>query len=176
MKRASFETREVKFLPAPLPAIDGDGVFEGYASLFGVADLGRDIVMPGAFAESLRRRGAGGIRMLWQHDPSEPIGRWIAAEEDARGLRVRGKLNLAVERAREIHALMREGAIDGLSIGFKVERARADKASGLRRLERLDLWEISVVTFPMLPGARVSQVKDLGLAGAIRRTAERLFS
>lgn len=151
--------REIKLLAEPIAALTDDGVFEGYASLFGLADLGKDTVVPGAFAASLARRGVGGVRMLWQHDPGEPIGRWMSIEEDARGLRVRGKLNLAVTRAREIHALMKEGAVDGLSIGYRVERARHDRVSGLRRLERLDLWEISVVTFPMLPGARVSGVK-----------------
>jgi HK97 family phage prohead protease len=135
------------------------GLFEGYASLFGVADLGRDVVEPGAFRESLARRGARGIKLLWQHDPGEPIGRWLALAEDARGLKVRGQLNLAVGRAREIHALMREGAIDGLSIGFRTERARTDVKSGLRRIAKVDLWEISLVTFPMLPGARVGAVK-----------------
>jgi uncharacterized protein len=133
--------------------------------------------------------------MLWQHDPAQPIGRWLAIREDARGLLVRGRLNLAVERAREIHALLKEGAVDGLSIGFRVERARRERATGLRRLERLDLWEISLVTFPMLPGARVGAVKrhrspsprsgfarvgppphrGEGLARAIRRAARRLF-
>jgi HK97 family phage prohead protease len=149
---------EVKLLAAPLAAVTEAGMFEGYASLFGVADLGGDLVLPGAFSASLARRGAGGVRMLWQHDPAQPIGRWTAIVEDGRGLRVRGQLNLAVARAREIHALMKEGAVDGLSIGFRVERARRDRA-GVRRLERLDLWEISLVTFPMLPGARVSGVK-----------------
>jgi HK97 family phage prohead protease len=150
--------REVKLLAAPLASVAG-GVFEGYASLFGVADLGKDVVAPGAFNASLARRGVRGVRMLWQHDPAEPIGRWLAIAEDSRGLFVRGRLNLAVARAREIHALMKEGAIDGLSIGFRAERARHDRTSGLRRLERLDLWEISLVTFPMLPGARVEAVK-----------------
>jgi uncharacterized protein len=183
--------RETKLLPAPLAGVTEDGVFEGYASLFNVADLGKDTVVPGAFAESLSRRSVAGIRMLFQHDPAEPIGRWLAIAEDARGLRVRGKLNLAVARAREIHALMREGAIDGLSIGFRVERARSDRA-GLRRLEKLDLWEISVVTFPMQPGARVNALSLHGrgptrarrerregsdaLALAIRRATRRLFS
>jgi HK97 family phage prohead protease len=180
--------REVKLLAEPLRTVETDGVFEGYASLFGVVDLGRDVVSPGAFAESLRRRGAGGIRMLWQHDPAEPIGRWLSVAEDARGLRVRGRLNLAVERAREIHALLREGAVDGLSIGFRVLRARPERSTGLRHLEALDLWEISLVTFPMLPGARVSAVKRQdrsralmpppafdGLPGVIRRCAGRLF-
>jgi HK97 family phage prohead protease len=182
--------REVKLLAQPLGTVDLDGVFEGYASLFGVADLGKDVVMPGAFAASLAQRGASAIRMLWQHDPAEPIGRWLDIAEDARGLRVRGKLNLAVERAREIHALMRDGAVDGLSIGFKVERARSERPTGLRRLEKLDLWEISIVTFPMLPGARVSTVKRRTarnpaaqratargeLAEAIRRATVRLRS
>ena len=171
-------TQERKFLAEPVNGVDADGVFEGYASLFGEADLGKDVVMPGAFAGSLRKRGAAEVRLLWQHDPGQPIGRWLQIEEDRRGLRVRGKLNLAVERARDIHALMREGAVDGLSIGFRVERARAERPTGLRRLEKLDLWEISVVTFPMLPGARVETVKHAapGLAASIRRAAGRMLS
>ena len=167
--------REQKLLAAPLAGVAEDGTFEGYASLFGVADLGKDVVAPGAFTASLAARGAAGIRMLWQHDPAEPIGRWLAIAEDSRGLRVRGALNLAVGRAREIRALMLDGAVDGLSIGFRVERARTDRA-GLRRIEKLDLWEISVVTFPMLPGARVGAVKGAVLSDAIRRAARRLFA
>lgn len=175
---------EVKLLPAGVASVGEDGVFEGYASLFGVPDLGKDVVSPGAFADSLRRRGVGGVRLLFQHDPAQPIGRWLALAEDPRGLRVRGKLNLAVARAREIHALLREGAVDGLSIGFRVERARQERATGLRRLDKLDLWEVSIVTFPMLPGARVSGVKrSIGgnhsdrrdLACLIRTTARRLW-
>ncbi|WP_445501835.1 HK97 family phage prohead protease [Microvirga sp. G4-2] len=171
-------TQEMKFLSQPLNAVDAGGVFEGYASLFGIADLGKDVVMPGAFTDSLKKREASAVRLLWQHDPATPIGRWLSIEEDRRGLRVRGKLNLAVERARDIHALMREGAVDGLSIGFRVERARVERPTGLRRLEKLDLWEISVVTFPMLPGARVETVKQVpkNLASSIRATAARLFS
>jgi HK97 family phage prohead protease len=171
-------TQEMKFLAEPLNTVDVDGVFEGYASLFGVTDLGKDVVMPGAFADTLKKRAASAVRLLWQHDPGTPIGRWLSIEEDRRGLRVRGKLNLAVERARDIHALMREGAVDGLSIGFRVERARAERPTGVRRLEKLDLWEISVVTFPMLPGARVETVKQAphNLASSIRATATRLFS
>lgn len=156
--------RESKFLALPPARIRPDGLFEGYASLFGIADLGKDVVEPGAFRESLARRGPGGIKLLWQHDPAEPLGRWVALSEDARGLFVRGQLSLTVSRAREIHALMREGAIDGLSIGFRSEKARTEPRSGLRRLERIDLWEISIVTFPMLPQARVSAVKALRCA------------
>ncbi|PXW56278.1 hypothetical protein C7450_10827 [Chelatococcus asaccharovorans] len=153
-----------------LAAAQAPGLFEGYASLFGVPDLGRDVVERGAFRDSLGRRGAQGVKLLWQHDPGEPIGRWLAVGEDARGLKVRGQLNLAVARAREIHALMRDGAVDGLSIGFRVERARTDPRDGLRHIARLDLWEISLVTFPMLPGARVGSVKRGPLPRAIADT------
>ena len=131
-----------------------DGHFTGYASLFGVPDLGRDTVAPGAFAASLARRGAAGVRMLWQHDPAEPIGTWLSLAEDARGLRVAGRLNLAVQRAREIDALMRDRALDGLSIGFRVTRAVPER--GGRRLLAIDLWEVSLVTFPLQPEARVA--------------------
>ena len=170
---------EVKFLGDPGLVLSGEGEFEGYASLFDVPDLGRDVVMPGAFAESLARRGVAAIRMLWQHDPAEPIGRWLSVDEDRRGLRVRGRLNSSVGRAREIAALLREGAIDGLSIGYRVVEADRDRARGLRRLIRIDLWEISLVTFPMLPGARVEArppdpVGATALSLAIRRAARRL--
>ncbi len=159
------------------PAGSEDGILEGYASLFGVPDLGRDVVERGAFRASLARRGAAGVRLLWQHDPAQPLGRWLAIVEDERGLFVRGRLNLAVSRAREILALLRDGAIDGLSIGFRTDKADADPRTGLRRLKAIDLWEISLVTFPLLPGARVGALKadplrdtcPEGLAAAIRR-------
>lgn len=161
---ASPFARETKLLALPPARIHPGGLFEGYASLFSIADLGKDVVEPGAFRESLTRRGPAGIKLLWQHDPAEPIGRWVSLHEDSRGLFVRGQLSLAVGRAREILALMREGAVDGLSIGFKAERTRTEPRTGLRRLQRVDLWEISLVTFPMLPQARVSAVKALPCA------------
>lgn len=153
--------REVKFFAGAPEAVAADGTFEGYASLFGVPDVGKDVVEAGAFRLSLARRGIRGVKLLWQHDPAEPIGRWLALTEDARGLRVTGRLNLAVARARELHALMRDGAVDGLSIGFRADKARTDPRTGVRRLTAVDLWEISVVTFPMLPGARVERVKGM---------------
>ena len=168
MRAAGFPHGEVKFLGGEVRRVGEDGLIAGYASLFGVADLGRDIVERGAFRDSLARHGASGIRMLWQHDPGEPVGRWLSVSEDARGLLVRGRLNLAVRRAREIAALIGEGGLDGLSIGFRVVEA-AKGAGGSRRLLKLDLWEISIVTFPMLPGARLGTVKreavPLPLAG-----------
>jgi HK97 family phage prohead protease len=102
--------------------------------------------------------------MLFQHDPAMPIGVWKDIREDSRGLFVRGRLMPEVAKAREVLALMRAGAIDGLSIGFRTVRGRTDAKSGVRRLIEVDLWEISVVTFPMLPAARVSAVK--GMRGA----------
>ncbi|CCB65607.1 MULTISPECIES: HK97 family phage prohead protease [unclassified Hyphomicrobium] len=145
-------------LPLEAKSLD-DGVFEGYASLFNREDLGHDVIAPGAFRDSLLNRGAARIKMLFQHDPGEPIGVWDEIREDARGLYVRGRLMTAVAKAREVFALMRAGALDGLSIGFKAVKARRDASTGVRRLEKVDLWEISVVTFPMLPGARVESVK-----------------
>lgn len=149
----------------------GQGVFTGYASLFNRKDGQGDVVMPGAFLDSLRNRGVGGIRMLFQHNPAEPVGSWIDIAEDARGLRVRGRLNTKVQRGRELLALLEGGGLDGLSIGFKTVRARTDRAGGARKLYEIDLWEISLVTFPMLDGARVSAVKM-----AARARAEAFFS
>lgn len=140
--------------------VEPDGTFEGYASLFGLVDLGGDEVVHGAFARSLAQKGPRAIRMLWQHDPSLPIGSWVSIKEDQRGLRVKGRLNLAVARARETLALLKEGAVDGLSIGFRVKTARKSADGGIRRLLDIDLWEISIVTFPMLRQARITSVKQ----------------
>ena len=134
----------------------GRGEFEGYASLFGVADSAGDVVMAGAFAASLARRGTAGIRMLFQHDASRPIGAWLELREDSRGLLVRGRLAAEVQQAEELGHLLHAGAIDGLSIGFRAVVATRDRATRQRRLTKVDLWEISLVTFPMLEGARVT--------------------
>lgn len=154
--------QEVKFAEADLTEVLPDGSFAGYASLFGEADLGRDVMMPGAFKASIRARGAAGIRMLFQHDPAVPIGVWREIREDARGLFVRGRLTTEVEKAREVLALMRAGAIDGLSIGFRTVKARVEPKTRVRKLIAVDLWEISIVTFPLLAGARVRSVKHHG--------------
>ena len=172
---------ETKFAGAPLAKVSADGAFEGYASLFDVIDLGRDKVAPGAFRECLLRKPVRAIKLLWQHDPAIPLGVWKDISEDARGLKVQGQLDLSVAKAREVHALMRSGAVDGLSIGFRTERSRKDAGTGVRRLEKLDLWEVSIVTFPMLPGARVATIKRLkppvsppALVAAIRLSTARL--
>ena len=164
---------EVKFTCLDLKAVEVDGSFEGYASLFNREDLSHDIVLPGAFSETLRQRGAQGVKMLFQHDANQPIGVWTTLKEDARGLYAHGRLMPEVAKAREVHALMRAGALDGLSIGFRTVKGRRDRASGVRRLEKVDLWEISVVTFPLLPEARIATMKGRLDAGSTEREFER---
>ncbi len=153
----------------PLQAVSGHGTFVGYASLFNKRDQAGDIVMPGAFADSLKKRGAEGIRMLFQHDPSEPIGAWLDLHENQRGLWVRGRLDTNVQRGRELLSLLESGGIDGLSIGFKTVAATQDRTLRARRITKIDLWEISLVTFPMLEGARVDSMKHRAraLAGQV---------
>ena len=145
---------------APRTTIDADGTVEGYASLFGEIDQARDMVMRGAFAQTLAQRNIRRIPMLFQHDPSEPVGIWLELREDHRGLFARGRLIPEVARGRELLSLLRAGAIDGLSIGFRTSKARIDPRTRIRRLLAVDLWEISIVTFPLLAGARVRAVKQ----------------
>ena len=140
--------------------IDSDGTVEGYASLFGEVDAARDMVMPGAFAQTLRQRDLRRIPMLFQHDPSEPIGIWLELREDYRGLYARGRLIPDVKRAAEVLALLKAGTSDGLSIGFRTVKGRVDPKTRIRKLEAVDLWEISIVTFPLLAAARVRAVKE----------------
>ncbi len=133
---------------------EGGLVIEGYASLWGVADLNRDVVARGAFDRSLAVGGAGGVRMLHQHEGRAPVGVWEEMREDDRGLWVRGRIMNWSAEARFARALARAGALDGLSIGFRSQRARRE--GRLRVLVEVELWEVSLVTFPMLPGARFS--------------------
>lgn len=136
----------------------------GYASVFGVRDQGGDVVLPGAYGASLKRMAREGrrVRMLWQHDPAQPIGVWDEVAEDAVGLRVKGRVLTELAQGREAAALLAAGAIDGLSIGYRTLRAERD-GKGQRLLAELDLWEVSLVTFPMLPEARVSAKAATGL-------------
>lgn len=137
---------------------DQDGVFEGYASVFGVVDQGMDVVERGAFRKSL---GTRKVKMLWQHDMSQPIGVWDEIYEDERGLFVRGRLLKEVEKGREAMALLRAGAIDSMSIGYRTMEAIPEGDGRVRKLMEVDLFEISLVTFPMLPDAKVTNVKSI---------------
>jgi len=144
---------ETKFVSLEQAEITGT-LISGYASFFGEADQNGDIVEPGAFAKSLARLKTERrkVKLLWQHDPNQPIGVWDDVGEDMAGLRVKGRLLADVARGAEAAVLLEAGAIDGLSIGYRT--VRAEKAGAGRRLIELDLWEVSLVTFPMLPTAR----------------------
>lgn len=147
----------------------------GYASLFGACDQGGDIVTKGAYEKSLRRLQAAGrrVKMLWQHDPSEPIGIWDEVHEDEKGLYVKGRILTDVARGREAIALIEAGAIDGLSIGYRTKKATRD-GEGRRHLAELELWEVSLVTFPMLADARVGAKGETLDADVLRELAAAL--
>jgi len=152
--------RKFQRMDAGLTVTDGCQV-EGYASLFGKRDQGGDVVEPGAYKGSLIRLGTKGarVKMLWQHDPAQPIGVWDEVREDTTGLWVKGRILTEVAKGREAVALLAAGAIDGLSIGYRTVRAERD-GKGQRRLSELELWEVSLVTFPMLQEARVQAKSD----------------
>lgn len=136
-----------------------DGTFEGYASVFGVVDQGYDVVERGAFVKSLARRKP---KMLWQHEMDKPIGVWDEVREDERGLYVKGRLLTEVAKGREALALLKAGAIDSMSIGYRTVEATMEQGDRMiRKLLEVDLFEISIVTFPMLPDAKVTGVKSI---------------
>ncbi|WP_299030704.1 HK97 family phage prohead protease [uncultured Sulfitobacter sp.] len=141
--------------------VEGGVEIKGYASFFGDVDQGNDVVQKGAYAASLKalRAARRGVKMLWQHDPAQPIGVWDEVREDARGLFVKGRILQSVEKGREAIALIDAGAIDGLSIGYRTVKATKN-TKGQRLLQELELWEVSLVTFPMLPSARVGAKAD----------------
>ena len=137
---------------------DENGIFEGYASVFDVVDQGMDVVSRGAFTKSITARKP---KMLWQHDPSQVIGVWDEVREDERGLFVKGRLLKDVVKGREAMALMRHGAIDSMSIGYKTIAATEEGSGAVRRLLEVDLYEVSVVTFPMLEAAKITDIKSI---------------
>lgn len=155
-----LETKFARFGAGVQVQEDG-AVIEGYASLFGACDHGGDVVSKGAYAASLQKTAAEGrkIKMLWQHDPVQPIGVWDEVREDAKGLWVKGRLLSTIGKGREAAALIAAGAIDGLSIGYRTVKARKND-KGQRLLDELELWEVSLVTFPMLQTARVTAKSD----------------
>lgn len=142
--------------------IQGDGRFTGYASTFGGdPDSYGDIIAPGAFQASLNANGYGGngVKMLWQHDTDDPIGMWTVLREDAKGLYVEGQLVLEVQKAKEAYALLKVGAVNTMSIGFRIKAFSEDRDKGVRVLEEIELYEISLVTFPANVSATITSVK-----------------
>lgn len=136
------------------------GVFTGYASVFGIPDLQADIIIPGAFQKAVTAFKAGRRtpRLLWQHDTSRPIGRILALAEDPRGLKITAQLALNAPGAADAYALLKAGALDGLSVGFRPLKTQPDPARRLRLIREAELWEVSLVTFAANPEARVSAV------------------
>ena len=145
-------------VPFQIKAVSDDGLFSGYGSVFGVIDSYKEIVAQGAFSESLQKRTPA---MLWQHRSGEPIGVYSALREDQTGLYVEGKLALKTARGAEAYELLKMGAISGLSIGFVTRDDSYDRVTGIRTLKKLDLWEVSLVTFPANESARISGVKSI---------------
>ncbi|GAB4184023.1 MAG: HK97 family phage prohead protease [Thalassobaculales bacterium] len=148
-------------------AIEPDGTFAGYGSVFGTIDAFGDTIASGAFRASLAQHAARGTMpaLLWQHRDEAPIGTWLSMEEDATGLACVGKLTLSVAQAAEAYALLKARSITGLSIGFKAV-AWTNAPSGVRLLTEIDLWEVSIVTFPANLAARVTEVRSA--PGSIR--------
>lgn len=136
-----------------------DGTFAGYASVFGIVDGQNDVIMQGAFTHTLKKR-AGAVRLLWQHQAGEPIGVFTTIREDAHGLYVEGRLLLELQRGLEAYTLLKNLAINGLSIGYSVKEADYNPEIGIRLITKVDLWEISLVTFPANEEAVVMRVKE----------------
>lgn len=157
MERKSLDCRfEVK-------SINADGTFEGYGSVFGVKDSYNDIVVKGAFVESLDAHRKSGTMpaLLWQHNSDEPIGVYTEMREDDLGLYVKGQLALKTQRGAEAHELLKMKAISGMSIGYSVQDYSYEKETGITTLSKLKLYETSLVTFPANTSARVSAVKSI---------------
>lgn len=146
-----------------LKAINEDGTFEGYGSVFGVKDSYDDIIVHGAFTETLAAHKAAGTMpaLLWQHRSGEPIGVFTDMSEDNIGLKVAGKLALKTVRGAEAHELLKMKAISGMSIGFVTREDSYDRVTGIRTIKKVDLWETSLVTFPANGAARVQNVKSI---------------
>lgn len=176
-KRDASSAREVRSCVLEIRAVSDDGTIEGYGSVFGVRDDYDDVIAAGAFVDSLKAHKAAGTMpaMLWQHDADEPIGVWSEMTEDAKGLRVKGQLALETVRGKEAHALLKLGALNGLSIGFVSKQWAYDRESEVRTLTEIDLWEVSLVTFPANSKARVTNVKASADEITTPKDAERIL-
>lgn len=146
-----------------LKALSDSGQFTGYGSVFGVKDVFDEIVAPGAFVDSLAEQQAKGRKpaLLWQHRSAEPLGVWKEMKEDNVGLWGEGQLALSTVRGAEAHVLLKMGALSGLSIGYRTREDSFDRVTGVLTLKKLDLLEVSLVTFPANDAARVQDVKTI---------------
>jgi HK97 family phage prohead protease len=169
---------EVRAFSFEVRATSEDGTVEGYGSVFGVKDAYEDVIAVGAFVDSLKAHKAAGTMpaMLWQHDSDEPCGVWDEMAEDAKGLKVKGRLAMETVKGREAYSLLKMGALSGLSIGFVSQEWSYDRETEIRTLIKIDLWEVSLVTFPANGKARVTGVKaiDVTEVSTIRQAEKAL--
>jgi uncharacterized protein len=169
LNKAAHKSRAQSTYNFEIKSLSADGTFAGYASVFNVVDSQQDVVLPGAFKSSLKARTQP-VQLLWQHQWEHPIGVVESIFEDGRGLFIKGKLLMEVTQAREAHALLKAGVIRGLSIGYSVKRSERDPYTGVRRLQEVELWEVSIVTLPANEAAQVTVVKsaDTEMAALVR--------
>lgn len=162
---------EYKFLPLSLEAkAADDGLFAGYGAVFGNIDSDKDLIVPGAFKRTMEK--GSNVRLLWQHRRDEVIGKWVSMREDSNGLYMEGKFTKGVQKADEAYLLMKDGAIDGLSIGYDVPKDGFERKGDVRYLKHLNLHEVSVVTFPANDRARVSGVKAMDAIESMKSQSE----
>lgn len=162
--------REQKTFPFEVKAIEDTGEFSGYLSVFNNVDSWRDIVVPGAFSETLAEWNSKGRLppVLWQHRSGEPIGPFTKMQEDQTGLYVEGRLLVGeLQRAKEAHALVKHKVVSGMSIGFETIGEEWDKENRVRKLTKVKLWEGSIVTFPANEKAQIEAVKSALAEGAL---------
>lgn len=157
--------------PLEIKAVSTDetGTFEGYGAVFGNIDSHQDVIVPGAFNESLQTRLPA---MVWQHNIDQPIGVYTEVKEDANGLYVKGQLCLDTQRGKEAYALLKQGALKGLSIGYVCEKYTYDEKLNVCFLNKIDLYEISLVTIPSNSLANVESVKSDEIS-TIKQVTER---
>lgn len=141
--------------------LESDGIFFGYASVFNCIDLQNDELMPGAFNSSLKKwnEKKGMPKMLWQHDHTKPIGKWLEVFEDEIGLFAKGQLLTNTAWGSEAYKLLKNKIVDGLSIGFSLNKHKFSE-KGHKQIEEVDLHEISLVTFAANPKAKILNVKN----------------
>lgn len=175
-KKEARSGRETRSFAMEIKATGNDGTVEGYGSVFGVRDNYDDVIASGAFAATLAAHKAAGTMpaMLWQHESDEPIGIWTEMVEDSKGLRIKGQLCLETTCGKEAHALLKMGALNGLSIGFISKQWAYDRDTEVRTLTEVDLWEVSLVTFPANEKSRITNVKSADEMSA-PKDAERIL-
>lgn len=154
--------RETRAYSLSIKATGEDGTIEGYGSVFGNVDEWDDIIASGAFKNTIAAHKTAGTMpaMLWQHESDEPLGVWMEMSEDDNGLKLKGKLCLDTSKGKEALALLKMGAINGLSVGFISKEWLYNNETNVRTLTEIDLWEVSLVTFPANKKARVTNVKS----------------